>query len=81
MGTLYISDVPDEVRLQLVVLASACGQTLSQYLREYLLELAGRGRGAQLLDRFEDRADGSRLSAEEHAEEVQRFRAERDSRG
>lgn len=80
MSTLDVPDVPDEVRAQLAAQASARGQTLPEYLRDQLAELAHGGRGVALLDRFEGRADGSRLSDEELADEVERFRVERDGR-
>jgi hypothetical protein len=78
MSALDVPDVPDDVRARLAAQASARGQTLPEYLRDQLTVLAQGGRGAALLDRFEGRADGSRLTDQELVEEIDRFRTERD---
>lgn len=80
MSTLDVPDVPDDVRAQLAAQASARGQTLPEYLRDQLAVLAQGGRGTALLERFEGRTDGSRLTDAEMADEIDRFRAERDGR-
>ena len=65
--SVTIRDVPDETRDELAARAARAGQSLQEYLRARLTELAGRPSPDDLWDRVAHRvrATGSRLSATE----------------
>ncbi len=79
MVALQIRDVPDGVRESLAGQASARGQSLQSYLLALVTDEAQRANNLALLDRFGSRDDGSRLSAAEVVETLDRVRAERDA--
>ena len=64
---MTIRDVPDETRDELAARAARAGQSLQEYVRAQLNELARRPSPIDLWDRVEHRvrATGSRLVAEE----------------
>lgn len=80
MSTLNVPDLPEDVRAQLAAQAAARGQTLPEYARDQLAELAQGRRALALLDRFEGRTDGSHLTDGEMAAEIERFRDDREAR-
>ncbi len=65
--SMTIRDVPDETRDELAARAARAGQSLQEYVRAQLNELARRPSPVDLWDRVEHRlrATGSRISAEE----------------
>ena len=64
--SITIRDVPDDTAAELVARAAAVGQTLQDYLRGWLVELAAQPNREAVLARLRQRkaATGSRLSAE-----------------
>ena len=64
---MTIRDVPDETRDELAARAARAGQSLQEYLRAQLTELAARPSPVDLWDRVAHRvrATGTRLSAGE----------------
>lgn len=78
MVALQIRDVPEEVRDALAERARARGQSLQAFLLSVIRDEARRSRNTALLERFADRADGSRLTNAEAADAVSEARAERD---
>lgn len=64
---MTIRDVPDETRDELAARAARAGQSLQEYVRAQLTELARRPSPDALWDRVRHRllATGSRLPAEE----------------
>ena len=64
---MTIRDVPDEIRDELAARAARAGQSLQEYVRAQLTELARRPSPTDLWDRVEHRvrATGTRLSAAE----------------
>ena len=64
--SVTIRDVPDEVRDELAARAARAGQSLQEYLRAQLTELARRPSPEALWDRVQHRllVTGSRLSAQ-----------------
>ncbi|MGY1741183.1 MULTISPECIES: FitA-like ribbon-helix-helix domain-containing protein [unclassified Blastococcus] len=67
--SMTIRDVPDETRAELAARAARAGQSLQEYVRARLVELARRPSPAELWDRVEHRllATRTHLSAEEIA--------------
>ncbi len=65
--SMTIRDVPDETRDELAARAARAGQSLQEYVRAQLNELARRPSPVDLWDRVEHRlrATGSRLGAAE----------------
>ncbi|MGY1669456.1 FitA-like ribbon-helix-helix domain-containing protein [Geodermatophilus sp. SYSU D00710] len=65
--SMTIRDVPDETRDELAARAARAGQSLQEYVRAQLNELARRPSPVDLWDRVEHRvrATGSRLAAGE----------------
>src|SRR3954452_17253214 len=65
--SMTIRDVPDETRAELAARADRAGQSLQEYVRAQLTELATRRSPDALWDRVQHRllATGSRLPAEE----------------
>jgi plasmid stability protein len=65
--SMTIRDVPDETRDVLAARAARAGQSLQEYLRAALVDLAGRPSPDELWSRVEHRvrAAGTRLSAEQ----------------
>lgn len=80
MIALQIRDVPEDVRDALAQQARSRGQSLQAFLLSLVQEEARRSRNLALLERFEARSDGSRLTAEEAVEAIARARQERDGR-
>jgi plasmid stability protein len=78
MVALQIRDVPDDVRQTLAERARARGQSLQAFLLSLVEDEARRSANLALLNRFVGREDGSRLSAAEAADALDRARAERD---
>ena len=64
---MTIRDVPDETRDELAARAARAGQSLQEYVRAQLTELARRPDPADLWDRVENRvrSTGTRLPAAE----------------
>jgi plasmid stability protein len=65
--SMTIRDVPDETRDELAARAVRAGQSLQEYVRARLTELASRPSPEDLWDRVQHRvrATGTRLSAAE----------------
>ena len=65
--SVTIRDVPDEVRDALAARAARSGQSLQEYLRAQLAELARRPSPAELWDRVQHRllSTGTRLPAQQ----------------
>jgi plasmid stability protein len=65
--SMTIRDVPDETRDELAARAARAGQSLQEYVRAQLTELARRPSPDALWDRVQHRllATGSRLPAED----------------
>ncbi|TFV62271.1 hypothetical protein E4P41_07865 [Geodermatophilus sp. DF01-2] len=65
--SMTIRDVPDETRDELAARAARAGQSLQEYVRAQLNELARRPSPLDLWDRVQHRvrATGTRLPAEE----------------
>ncbi|WP_089404225.1 FitA-like ribbon-helix-helix domain-containing protein [Geodermatophilus saharensis] len=65
--SMTIRDVPDETRDELAARAARVGQSLQEYVRAQLNELARRPSPVDLWDRVEHRvrATGSRLTSKE----------------
>ena len=63
--SMTIRDVPDEIRDELAARAAREGQSLQEYVRARLVELASRPSPAQLWDRVQHRllATGTDLPA------------------
>jgi hypothetical protein len=80
MVALQIRGVPEEVRDALAERARARGQSLQAFLLALVDDEARRAGNLSLLERFADRADGSRLTAEEATDAVAQARAEREQR-
>lgn len=79
MVALQIRDVPDDVRQTLVERARARGQSLQAFLLSLVEDEARRSTNLALLDRFAGRDDGSRLSAAEVTDTLDRARTDRDA--
>lgn len=80
MVALQIRDVPDEVRDQLVERATMQGQSLQAYLLALVEADARRARNLDILRRFADRRDGSRLGRRQATSAVRAARGERGAR-
>ncbi len=67
---MTIRDVPDETRDELAARAARAGQSLQEYVRARLTELASRPSPDDLWDRVQHRvrATGTRLGADEIVE-------------
>jgi hypothetical protein len=78
MVALQIRDVPEDVRQALAERARAGGQSLQAFLLALVRDEARRSTNLTLLDRFNDRDDGSRLSPSQATEALDAARAERD---
>ncbi|SDC77177.1 hypothetical protein SAMN05660690_2485 [Geodermatophilus telluris] len=67
---MTIREVPNETRDELAARAARVGQSLEQYVRALLIELARRPSLVELWDRVDQRvrATGSRLAAEKTLE-------------
>ena len=65
--SMTIRNVPDETRAELAARAARTGQSLQEYVRAQLMELARRPSPDVLWDRVQHRvlATGSRLSGDE----------------
>jgi hypothetical protein len=79
MVSLQIRDVPEDVRRVLADRARARGQSLQAFLLWLVEEEAHRSRNLELLRRFADRRDGSRLTASDATDAIDAARAERDA--
>ncbi len=78
MVALQIRDVPDDVRRTLAERARTRGQSLQAFLLSLVEDEARRSANLALLDRFAARDDGSRLSAEQATDALDRARADRE---
>lgn len=56
MPSIAVRNVPDEVRDELAARAARAGQSLQEYLRAELIELASRPSAADLLARARERS-------------------------
>lgn len=63
--TIQIRNVPDEVHSAVRARAAAAGMSLSDYVLEYLEEVAARPTNAEIFRRASERARGSGVSMEE----------------
>ncbi len=79
MVALQIRDVPEDIRQTLADRAAARGQSLQAFLLTLVTDEARRSTNLALLERFNDRDDGSRLSAGQVTEGIERARAEREA--
>jgi plasmid stability protein len=80
MVALQIRDVPDDVRQRLADRAAARGQSLQSFLLALVTQEAQRSGNLAIVQRFADRADGSRLSGAEVTGALDLARAERADR-
>ena len=78
MVALQIRDVPDDVRQTLAERASRRGQSLQSFLLKLVTDEASRSANVAILTRFENRNDGSSMSAADAARAIDQARAERD---
>lgn len=78
MVALQIRDVPDDVRQALAERARARGQSLQAFLLSLVQDEARRSANVAMLERFAGRHDGSRVSAAQATEALDRARADRD---
>lgn len=78
MVALQIREVPDDIRQTLADRAAARGQSLQSFLLGLVTEEARRSTNLALLQRFDGRHDGSRLSMAQVTEELDQARAGRD---
>jgi antitoxin FitA len=78
MVALQIRDVPEDVRDTLVDRARSRGQSLQAFLLSLVEAEARRSKNRAVLARFAGRSDGSRVSADETADELRGLREERD---
>lgn len=76
MPNIQIKDVPEETHEVLTKRAADSHQSLQAYLRQQLIEQAGRPTLAEFFDRIERTQSGGRLTFEEAAELI---RQERES--
>ncbi|MEO3791087.1 hypothetical protein ABGB14_12770 [Nonomuraea sp. B10E15] len=76
---LQIRDVPEPVRDALAARARAQGKSLQSYLLKLVEEDARRTRNVDLINAFENRADGY-SGDEDTADMVREMRAEREVR-
>lgn len=68
MVAIQIREVPEDVRQALADRAQARGQSLQQFLLTLVTDEARRSVNVAVLDRFENRDDGIRLTPEQAAE-------------
>jgi antitoxin FitA len=78
MVALQIRDVPPDVRDALAERAAANGQSLQTYLLALVEADARRGQNTQVLQRFANRADGSRSRTGQTAAELAKQRRDRE---
>lgn len=81
MVALQIRGVDDDVRDALAERARARGQSLQGFLLSLVQEEARRSSNLTVLDQFEGRRDGSRMTPEEADDALEQHRAERAGRG
>ncbi len=81
MVALQIRGVDDAVKDALAERARARGQSLQAFLLSLVQEEARRSSNLAVLDQFEGRCDGSRLTPGEADDALEQHRAERDGRG
>ena len=77
MVALQIRDVPADIRATLAECAAARGQSLQAFLLTLVTDEARRSTNLALLEHFDARRDGSRLSTFEVTEALDQARAER----
>jgi plasmid stability protein len=77
MVALQIRDVPEDVREALAARAHARGQSLQAFLLALVKDEVRRAANIPVLNRFADRADGSRLAAGEATDALDAARAGR----
>ena len=80
MITITIDELPDEVAAELTVRATRRGQSVERYVREYLVEVAGRPDNAELVRLVRERKSrfGTAVSAEDVVRDIH---DERERRG
>jgi hypothetical protein len=81
MPALQIRGVPESIRDALAAEASARGQSMQAFLLELLETHARRLRNADVLNRFADRSDGSRVVRGAAAAELAEQRKQRRTSG
>lgn len=79
MVALQIRDVPEDVRQALADQAAARGQSLQGFLLRLVTDEAVRSTNLAILDQFDGRSDGSRLSFTEVTEALDSQRREREA--
>lgn len=79
MVAVQIRGVPEDIRQTLADRAAARGQSLQAYLLAVVTAEARRSANLALLERFDDRHDGSHLSAAEVTDALDQVRAERQA--
>jgi hypothetical protein len=57
MPSITVRDVPEDVHLELAARAARAGQSLQEYLRGQLIEVAGRPLVGEVLERARRRAE------------------------
>ena len=84
MIKITIDDLPDDVAAELTVRAARRGQSLEEYVREYLSDLARRPDNAELMRLVRERKTrlGAAVSAEDIVRDIHDGRGRRgESRG
>ncbi len=76
---MQIRDVPDDVRRTLAARAAARGQSLQAFLLRLVTDEARRSANLALLEQFDGRQDGSRLTSAQALEALDGARAEREA--
>lgn len=79
MVALQIRDVPEDIRRALAARAAARGQSLQSFLLTLVTDEARRSANLALLERFDGRRDGSRLTSAQVLEALDDARAEREA--
>ncbi len=79
MVAMQIRDVPDDVRRTLAARAAARGQSLQAFLLRLVTDEARRSANLALLEQFDGRQDGSRLTSAQALEALDGARAEREA--
>ena len=83
MPSITVRDLSPEAHEKLTMRAKLHGQSLQQYLRMHLEEIAGRPTNREIMDQVRERIareGGSNLGAERIVELIHEGRAEREAR-
>lgn len=79
MVALQIRNVPEDIRRTLAARAAARGQSLQSFLLMLVTDEARRSANLAILERFDGRDDGSRLTSAQVIEALDDERADREA--